>query len=142
MFRYDGYIIKTIPDYKEAIENGETIEDLYCEVYTENDKSLENCIHEFNMMPCFEYTENTVSEVEKGIRNMIDCDSSYIELKVKSNRFERQAELFYRAVEYIKESIGGDDIAATLSKYLGMTDEEISEVIDETEVLSEEMTIS
>lgn len=130
MFRYDGYIIKTTPDYEEALKKGENIEELVCEVYEESDTELRNCLSEFNMMHCFEYKENTVNEIENGIKNIIDSDCSYLELKVKQGKFERQSELFYRAIEYIKESVGGPDVAATLSKCLGMTDEEIKDALE------------
>lgn len=130
MFKYDGYVIKTKPDYKEALEKGEDIDELVCEVYTEADTEFKKCLNEFNMMQCFEYQKNTVSEIENGIKNIIDSDSSYLELKVKQDKFDRQAALFYRAVEFIKESMGGDDVENTLKLCLGMTDEEIKETLD------------
>lgn len=130
MFRYDGYVIKTTPDYKEALEKGEEIGEIVCEVYAEADIEFKKCLNEFNMMQCFEYKENTVSEIENGIKNIIDSDSSYLELKVKQDKFDRQAALFYRAIEFIKESVGGDDVEMTLKLCLGMTDEEIKETLD------------
>lgn len=130
MFKYDGYVIKTTPDYKEALRKGKDIEELVCEVYQESDTELKICLNEFNMMQCFEYGENTEREIENGIMNIIDSDSSYLELKVKQSKFDRQSELFYRAIEYIKESMGGNDIEATLSACLGMSDEEIKETLD------------
>lgn len=130
MFKYDGYVIKTTPDYKEALRKGKDIEELVCEVYQESDTELKICLNEFNMMQCFEYGENTEREIENGIMNIIDSDSSYLELKVKQSKFDRQSELFYRAIEYIKESMGGNDIEATLSECLGMSDEEIKETLD------------
>lgn len=139
MFKYGGYVIKTNPDYETAIENGDEIAEIWCEVYAEADTEFKQCLNEFNMMPCFEYTENTVSEIENGIKNIIDNDSSYLELQIKSKKFERQSELFWRAVEYIKESIGGSDIETTLSEALGMTDEEIAETLGESETPQEEI---
>ena len=130
MFRYDGYVIKTTPDYKEALEKGEEIGEIVCAVYAESDTEFKKCLNEFNMMQCFEYKENTVSEIENGIKNIIDSYSSYLELKVKQDKFDRQSTLFYRAVEFIKESVGGDDVENTLKLCLGMTDEEIKETLD------------
>lgn len=130
MFRYDGYVIKTTPDYEEALKKGEDIGEIVCEVYAESDTEFKKCLNEFNMMQCFEYKENTVSEIENGIKNIIDADSSYLELKVKQDKFDRQSALFYRAVEFIKESVGGDDVEMTLKLCLGMTDEEIKETLD------------
>ena len=142
MFRYGGYVIKTNPDYEKEIENGNEIAEIWCEVYAEADTEFKHCLNEFNMMPCFEYAENTVSEIENGIKNIIDNDSSYLELQIKSKKFERQSELFWRAVEYIKESISGSDIETTLSECLGMTDEEIAEVLGESEIQQDNMIIS
>ena len=142
MFRYDGYVIITKPDYEEAIKNGDEIAEIWCEVYAEADTEVKHCLNEFNMMPCFEYTENTVSEIENGIKNIIDNDSSYLELQIRSKKFERQSELFWRAVEYIKQSIGGSDIETTLSEVLGMTDEEIEETLGESEVQQDDIIMS
>lgn len=130
MFKYDGYVIKTTPDYKEALEKGEEIGELACEVYEESDTEFKNCLNEFNMMQCFEYKENTANEIENGIKNIIDSDCSYLELKVKQGKFDRQSELFYRAVQFIKESVGGDDVETTLKLCLGMTDEEIKDTLE------------
>ena len=142
MFRYGRYVINTNPDYEKAIENGDDIAEIWCEVYAETDTEFKHCLSEFNMMPCFEYAENTVSEIENGIKNIIDNDSSYLELQIKSKKFERQSELFWRAVEYIKQSIGGGDIETTLSEALGMTDEEIAEVLGESEIQQDNMIMS
>ena len=141
MFKYDGYVIKTTPDYKEALRKGKDIEELVCEVYQESDTELKICLNEFNMMQCFEYGENTEGEIENGIMNIIDSDSSYLELKVKQSKFDRQSELFYRAIEYIKESMGGNDVEATLSECLGMSDEEIKETLDNLNVQEENQNI-
>lgn len=141
MFKYDGYVIKTAPDYKEALRKGKDIEELVCEVYQESDTELKICLNEFNMMQCFEYGENTEREIENGIMNIIDSDSSYLELKVKQSKFDRQSELFYRAIEYIKESMGGNDVEATLSECLGMSDEEIKETLDNLNVQEENQNI-
>lgn len=141
MFKYDGYVIKTTPDYKEALRKGKDIEELVCEVYQESDTELKICLNEFNMMQCFEYGENTEREIENGIMNIIDSDSSYLELKVKQSKFDRQSELFYRAIEYIKESMGGNDVEATLSECLGMSDEEIKETLDNLNVQEENQNI-
>ena len=130
MFKYDGYIIKTIPDYANAIEKGDYFEELRCEVYLESDTNMERCLNEFNMMPGFEFKERTVIEIENGIMNIMNDDRSYLELKVKQEKLERNSTLFYRAVEFIKESMGGDDFEMTLKLCLGMTDEEIKETLD------------
>ena len=82
MFKYNGYVIKTRPDYKEALKKGVNIEELVCDVYEETDSEFKNSLLNFNMMPCFEYRENTVSEIEIGIKKMIDLDCEYLKLKV------------------------------------------------------------
>ena len=55
MFRYGRYVINTNPDYEKAIENGDDIAEIWCEVYAETDTEFKHCLNEFNMMPCFEY---------------------------------------------------------------------------------------
>ena len=130
MFKYYGYVVKTTPDYKKAIKNGDDFEELRCEVYQESDKNMEKCLNEFNMMPGFEFKERTVVEIENGIMNIMNNDRAYLELQVKQGKFERHSQLFYRAVEFIKESMGGDDVENTLKLCLGMTDEEIKETLD------------
>ena len=129
MFEYDGYIIKTTPDYKEALEKGEEIEELVCEVYAASDTELKTCLNEFNMLPSFEYKDNTVKEIENGIMNIINSDSSYLELQVKQCKFNRQIELLQKSIEFIKESVGVDDVEMTLKLCLGMTDEEIKDTL-------------
>ena len=136
--KYEGWVLP-----KGTVEPGETHEQTAVrEVYEESDSEFKHCLNEFNMMPCFEYAENTVSEIENGIKNIIDNDSSYLELQIKSKKFERQSELFWRAVEYIKQSIGGSDIETTLSEVLGMTDEEIEETLGESEVQQDDIIMS
>ena len=130
MFKYDGYIIKTTPDYKEALEKGEEIEELVCEVYAASDTELKNCLNEFNMMQGFEYKKKTAMEIENGIMNIINSDSSYLELQVKQGKFNRQTALFQKAIEFIKESVGLDDVETTLKLCLGMTDEEIKDALN------------
>ena len=131
--KYDGYEIRVEPDYKEAISKGDEIEELHCEVYDEKDVEMENCLLDFNMMPCFEYDENTVESIEKGIRRMVDNEYSYLELRRKEQLFNRQLELFYRAIEFLKVS-QGEDIRRTLSVNLDMTDEEIDDALSEPTV--------
>ena len=104
MFKYDGYVVKTTPDYKKAIKNGDDFEELRCEVYQESDKNMEKCLNEFNMMPGFEFKERTVVEIENGIMNIMNNDRAYLELQVKQGKFERHSQLFYRAVELSKKA--------------------------------------
>ena len=130
MFEYDGYVIKTTPDYKDALKNGIEIEELVCKVYSASDTEFKNCLNEFNMMRSFEYKEDTEKEIENGIKNIIDSDGSYLELKMKQEKFERQSTLFYRAIDFIKQSMGSEDVETTLKLCIGMTDDEIKETLD------------
>lgn len=125
MFKYDGYIIVTEPDYEEAISRGEGIEELHCEVYAESDTELTNCLNDFNMMIAFEFKEATVSEIENGIMNMINEDSVYLELCVKQKQFDRQSEILNKALDYIGELQRGSELYSTLREQLGMSNEEI-----------------
>lgn len=137
MFEYDGYIIETTPDYKEALKNGIEIEELVCKVYSASDTELKNCLNEFNMMRSFEYKEDTANEIENGIKNIIDSDCSYLELKLKQEKFERQSTLFYRAIDFIKQSMGSEDVETTLKLCIGMTDDEIKETLDSLQEMDE-----
>lgn len=42
MFKYDGYLVVTEPDYAEVISKGEKVEELTCSVYEESDTELKN----------------------------------------------------------------------------------------------------
>lgn len=137
MFEYDGYVIKTTPDYKDALKNGIEIEELVCKVYSVSDTEFKNCLNEFNMMRSFEYKEDTEKEIENGIKKIIDSDGSYLELKMKQEKFERQSALFYRAIDFIKQSMGSEDVEITLKLCIGMTDDEIKETLDRLQEMDE-----
>lgn len=135
--KYDGYVIKVEPDYKEMISNGDEIEELYCEVYDEKDVDMKNCLLDFNMMQCFEYDENTVESIEMGIKRMVENEYSFLQLSKKEQVFNRQSELFYRAIEFLKVS-QGEDVRRTLSINLGMTDEEIDDALSDQDMEQDE----
>lgn len=126
---YKDYYIEVMPDYRKMIENKEEIEELFCAVYEKNDLNHENMLGEFNMMPCFEYRENTVESIEKGIKEMIDREAAYFELAVKQKKFERMETLFYRAMACLRETVGEDAVKETFAKLLGMEEQEITHVI-------------
>ena len=132
MYCYDGFTVKTEPDYREMLAKEREIEEVYCEVYDEKDIAMQRCLMDFNMMPNFEYEENSVDSIENGIKNIIDGNISFLELRKKEQLFNRQSELFYRAIDVLK-TLAGDDIRRTLSDALGMTEDEIEDALSEPE---------
>ena len=128
MYCYDGFTVKTEPDYREMIAKEREIEEVYCEVYDEKDIAMQRCLMDFNMMPNFEYEENSVDSIENGIKNIIDGNISFLELRKKEQLFNRQSELFYRAIDVLK-TLAGDDIRRTLSDALCMTEDEIEDAL-------------
>ena len=71
MIKFDGLVIKVEPDYKDRIEKGIEIDELWCEVYQESDTQFKHKLGDFNMTQGFEYDEESVESIEKGIKKMI-----------------------------------------------------------------------
>ena len=142
MIKFDGLVIKVEPDYKERIEKGIEIDELWCEVYQESDTEFKHKLGDFNMMQGFEYKEATVEAIESGIKRMIETDWSSYQLEIKTLELDRMKELLGNAVEYIKESVNSEDIDTTLKICIGMTDDEIKSIESLSEVQEEGMNLS
>ena len=142
MIKFDGLVIKVEPDYKERIEKGIEIDELWCEVYQESDTEFKHKLGDFNMMQGFEYKEATVEAIESGIKRMVETDWSSYQLEIKTLELDRMKELLGNAVEYIKESVNSEDIDTTLKICIGMTDDEIESLDSMTEVQEEGMNLS
>lgn len=142
MIKFDGLVIKVEPDYKERIEKGIEIDELWCEVYQESDTEFKHKLGDFNMMQGFEYKEATVEAIESGIKRMVETDWSSYQLEIKTLELDRMKELLGNAVEYIKESVNSEDIDATLKICIGMTDDEIKSLESLSEVQEEGMNLS
>ena len=142
MIKFDGLVIKVEPDYKERIEKGIEIDELWCEVYQESDTEFKHKLGAFNMMQGFEYKEATVEAIESGIKRMIETDWSSYQLEIKTLELDRMKELLGNAVEYIKESVNSEDIDTTLKICIGMTDDEIKSLESLSEVQEEGMNLS
>lgn len=142
MIKFDGLVIKVEPDYKERIEKGIEIDELWCEVYQESDTEFKHKLGDFNMMQGFEYKEATVEAIESGIKRMIETDWSSYQLEIKTLELDRMKELLGNAVEYIKESVNSEDIDTTLKICIGMTDDEIKSLESLSEVQEEGMNLS
>lgn len=125
LMKYDGLLISVEPDYNERIKNGEAIEDLYCEVYDEDDTELNNQLGDFNMTIGFEFDKETKEDIETAIKKMVDSDWSSYQLEKKTMECDHINELLENAVEYIKESFGEDEALNVLKDSIGMTEEEI-----------------
>lgn len=142
MIKFDGLVIKVEPDYKERIEKGIGIDELWCEVYQESDTEFKHKLGDFNMMQGFEYKEATVEAIESGIKRMVETDWSSYQLEIKTLELDRMKELLGNAVEYIKESVNSEDIDTTLKICIGMTDDEIKSLESLSEVQEEGMNLS
>lgn len=133
MIKYSGYLINIEPDYKKMIEKGEGIVDLWCSVYDENDEKMEHCLGEFNMMLGYEFSESTAQSIEQGLYQVINNDYPSFELERKNKELMRTQELFYRAIHFMKTSLGEEGIDRILGKELGMTEDEIENALAESE---------
>ena len=142
MIKFDGLVIKVEPDYKERIEKGIEIDELWCEVYQESDTEFKHKLGDFNVMQGFEYKEATVEAIESGIKRMVETDWSSYQLEIKTLELDRMKELLGNAVEYIKESVNSEDIDTTLKICIGMTDDEIKSLESLSEVQEEGMNLS
>ena len=143
MIKFDGLVIKVEPDYKDRIEKGIEIDELWCEVYQESDTEFKHKLGDFNMMQNFEYDDESVESIEKGIKQMVESDWSSYQLEIKILELDRMKQILGNAVEYIKESVNSEDLNHVLKICIGMTDEEINSLNEEvTEEQNEGMNLS
>lgn len=126
MIKFDGLVIKVEPDYKDRIEKGIEIDELWCEVYQESDTEFKHKLGDFNMMQNFEYDDESVESIEKGIKQMVERDWSSYQLEIKILELDRMKQILGNAVEYIKESVNSEDLNHVLKICVGMTDDEIN----------------
>ena len=143
MIKFDGLVIKVEPDYKDRIEKGIEIDELWCEVYQESDTEFKYKLGDFNMMQNFEYDDESVESIEKGIKQMVESDWSSYQLEIKILELDRMKQILGNAIEYIKESVNSEDLNHVLKICIGMTDEEINSLNEEvTEEQNEGMNLS
>ena len=143
MIKFDGLVIKVEPDYKDRIEKGIEIDELWCEVYQESDTEFKHKLGDFNMMQNFEYDDESVESIEKGIKQMVESDWSSYQLEIKILELDRMKQILGNAIEYIKESVNSEDLNHVLKICIGMTDEEINSLNEEvTEEQNEGMNLS
>lgn len=126
MIKFDGLVIKVEPDYKDRIEKGIEIDELWCEVYQESDTEFKHKLGDFNMMQNFEYDDESVESIEKGIKQMVERDWSSYQLEIKILDIDRMKQILGNAVEYIKESVNSEDLNHVLKICIGMTEDEIN----------------
>lgn len=131
MIKFDGLVIKVEPDYKDRIEKGIEIDELWCEVYQESDTEFKHKLGDFNMMQNFEYDDESVESIEKGIKQMVERDWSSYQLEIKILELDRMKQILGNAVEYIKESVNSEDLNHVLKICVGMTDDEINSLNEE-----------
>lgn len=133
MLKYSGFLIKTEPDYSKMIKQGEEMDTIWCTVYDENDTEMEHSLGEFNMMRCFEFMEETADSIEKGIYKCIDEDYSSFLLEKERLELQHTKELLYRAIHYMKATLGEEGLDKILQKELGMNKNEINDALSEPE---------
>ena len=131
MIKFDGLVIKIEPDYKDRIEKGIEFDELWCEVYDESDTEFKHCLLDFNMMPGHEYHDETVEDIEKGARKVVETEWATVQVERANLALERSKELLGNAIEYIKESVCPEDIDHVLKICVGMTDDEINSLNEE-----------
>ena len=126
MIKFDGLVIKVEPDYKDRIEKGIEIDELWCEVYQESDTEFKHKLGDFNMMQNHEYHDETVEDIEKGAIRIVETEWATVQVERANLALERSKELLGNAVEYIKESVNSEDLNHVLKICIGMTDDEIN----------------
>ena len=78
------------------------------------------------MMQNFEYDDESVESIEKGIKQMVERDWSSYQLEIKILELDRMKQILGNAIEYIKESVNSEDLNHVLKICIGMTDDEIN----------------
>lgn len=134
LYEYGEYKIIVSPDYKKALEAGDEPEQIYCKVFAKTDTNFEKDLGEFNMMPGFEYDENTVECIEEGINKLMEDSISFYDLKRREYEFKRSDELLARSVSYIAELVGTEGLKETLIEKLDMSENEADAVLQEFDV--------
>lgn len=124
MFKYNGYLIVTEPDYKNIINEGRSVDSISCQVYDENDTEQEQILGDFNIVRGSSYQESSAEAIERAIMEVVEEDQSALELVRKTNELNRVKELLSNAAEYIGESVGHSEVEEVLKESVGMTDEE------------------
>lgn len=124
MFKYNGYLIVTEPDYKAETAQGRVVDDLWCQVYDENDVEQKQMLGDFNLVRGASFNKSSAESIEKTIMEVVEEDQPAFELVRKTNELGRVKELLSNAVEYIGESVGQSEAEEVLKESVGMTDEE------------------
>ncbi len=126
MFKYNGYLIVTEPDYKAETTQGKVVDDLWCQVYDENDIEQKQKLGDFNLVRGASFNKSSEEAIEKAIMEVVEEDQAAFELVRKTNELDRMKELFDNALEYIGETCGTqEELISALKDDLGMTDEEL-----------------
>ncbi len=130
-FMYDKYKIIVSPNYNKAIEIGDTVSEVYCRVYHKDDILCKDSLGDFNMMCAFEYSESTVENIENAMRSAMDESAGYYEMALECKTLKRSDELLGRAVSYIIELTGIDELRETLIEKLDMSEEETEKMVQD-----------
>lgn len=133
MFKYNGYVIVTEPDYKAETAQGKVVDDLWCQVYDEKDTDQKQMLGDFNLVRGASYNKSSTEAIEKAIMEVVEEDQAAFELVRKTNELDRLKVLFTNAAEYITESVGQNEAEKVLRESIGMTDEEMEDIFGNTQ---------
>lgn len=118
---YDGGVER----YNSAEDRDEICEGYFCEVYPAGDDQYAEQLDAFCLAEGYEIPDTSDEALNAGIRKYVD-DNYYLLQESKNEvKQKRSEELVGRLVCWLGESECGDELYDTLSKNIGMTDEEI-----------------
>lgn len=128
--RYRGFEITACDDsgverYNSAENRDEICEGYFCEVYPAGDEQYADQLDAFCLAEGYEIPDTSDESLNAGIRKYVD-DNYYALWESKNEvKQKRSEELVGRLVCWLGENESGAELYDTLSKNIGMTDEEI-----------------
>ena len=126
--RYRGFIITSRFDRWNAERTNELSEKysgFYCQVYNGNDRLHENMLDEFELVIGRDIEDMSKESLHCGIIQYVDEQYDRLEEAVSDAISNRNADLLDRFICHLGECERGEDLYLTLSKGIGMTDDEI-----------------
>lgn len=128
--RYRGFNITTCVDhgierydYREQITK--SCDGFYCEIYPGNDDQYANRLDYFCLAEGFEIPDCSDHSLEIGIMNFIDYNISSLREALLDMVSNRNADLLGKTVCILRELQSDEELYHTLSKDIGMSDDEI-----------------
>lgn len=124
--RYRGFIITSTPDDRIERYDSKNSRDVvcngyYCQIYDDEDDT--NQLGDFCLAEGYEIKDCSYGELERGIAKYVDSQYDDLVEERQYHLAKRQTELLGRLVCWI-----GEELYHTLSKVIGMKDDEIRAV--------------